>query len=315
MSAISPLPACPDVVKPAEFGAVQRLSSRIADYREIAKPRISLMVLVTVSCGFVLGMESASISITLLHACLGIAVVAFASSAVNQWIERKTDARMRRTMNRPLPSGRLAPAEVLMFGLAAACLGCMYLVLTVNVATAVATGITFFLYAGVYTPLKRWTPLCTVAGAIPGALPPVLGWLAADGRWDACPFALFAILFLWQFPHFFAIAWLHREDYDRAELRMLPANAALPHVTGSLAVIYALSLIPVSLLPSQYGMAGATYSLVALVLGIAYLVASVLFAWDETRQSARRLLWTSLIYLPVLLLTLVWDHLRLLERL
>ena len=315
MSAISPLPACPEVAKPAEFGAVQRLSSRIADYREIAKPRISLMVLVTVSCGFVLGMESSSISITLLHACLGIAVVAFASSAVNQWIERSTDGRMRRTMNRPLPSGRLAPAEVLMFGLSAACLGCTYLTLTVNVETAVLTGVTFVLYAGVYTPLKRWTPLCTVVGAIPGALPPVLGWLAADGRWGTGPFALFAVVFLWQFPHFFAIAWLHREDYCKAGLRMLPASAALPHVTGSLAVVYALSLIPVSLLPSQFGMAGLTYSIVALVLGTVYLLASVLFAWNETRQTARRLLWTSLIYLPVLLLTLVWDHLRMLDRL
>lgn len=315
MSAISPLPTCPDVAKRTQYGTAHRLFSRLADYKEIAKPRISLMVLVTVSCGFVLGMESTSVSVTLLHACLGIAVVAFASSAVNQWIERGTDGRMRRTMNRPLPSGRLAPSEVLTFGIAAACAGCAYLVLTVNVATAVLTGITFVLYAGVYTPLKRWTALCTVVGAVPGALPPVLGWMAADGRWGAGPFALFAVLFLWQFPHFFAIAWLHREDYSKAGLRMLPANAALPHVTGSLAVVYALSLIPVSLLPSQYGMAGLSYSIVAVVLGTAYLVASVLFAWNETRQTARRLLWTSLVYLPVLLLTLVWDHLHMLDRL
>lgn len=315
MSAISPLPVCPDVAKRSEFGTVQKILSRIADYKEIAKPRISLMVLVTVSCGFVLGTESSSVSITLLHACLGVAVVAFGSSAVNQWIERRTDGRMQRTMNRPLPSGRLAPSEVLMAGLIAACLGCAYLAMTVNAATAVLTGITFVLYAGVYTPLKRWTALCTVIGAIPGALPPVLGWLAADGRWDTGAFALFAVLFLWQFPHFFAIAWLHREDYGRAGLRMLPANASLPHVTGSLAVVYALSLIPVSLLPSQYGMAGLTYSIVALVLGTAYLMASIQFAWSETRQTARRLLWTSLIYLPVLLLTLVWDHLRMLDRL
>jgi len=315
MSATSPLPVCTDVAKPAGFGALSKLFSRVADYTEIAKPRISLMVLVTVSCGYVLGMESASVSVTLWHACLGIAVVAFGSSAVNQWIERETDGRMHRTMNRPLPSGRLLPSEVLLFGLAAACIGCVYLTLLVNLETAALTGITFILYAGVYTPLKRFTSLCTAVGAVPGALPPVLGWLAAGGRWDISAFALFAVLFLWQFPHFFAIAWLHREDYDRAGLRMLPARATLPHVTGLLAVVYALGLIPISLLPAQSGLAGGTYSIVAIVLGLAYLIASVMFAWNETRTTARRLLWTSLIYLPTLLLTLVWDHLRLLERL
>ena len=315
MSAVSPLPVCADAAKTAQFGATTRLFSRISDYVEIAKPRISVMVLLTVSCGYVLGMETTTVSISLLHACLGIAIVAVGSSAVNQWIERETDGRMRRTMNRPLPSGRLAPTEVLVFGLCAAAVGCTYLAITVNAETAVLTGITFVLYAGVYTPLKRVTSLCTTVGAVPGALPPVLGWLAAGGRWDIGAFALFAVLFLWQFPHFFAIAWLHRDDYCRAGLRMLPAGKSLPHVTGLLAVAYALCLIPVSLLPSHFGLAGTVYSVVAIVLGTAYLFASILFAWQETRTSARRVLWTSLVYLPVLLLTLTWDHLRLLERL
>lgn len=314
MSAISPLPVCPEVAKRQEFGALPWIMSRLADYMEIVKPRISLMVLLTVSCGYVLGVETASVSITLLHACLGIAVVAVGSSALNQWIERETDGRMRRTMNRPLPSGRLAASEVLVFGISAAILGCSYLALLVNVETALMTGLTFVLYAGVYTPLKRVTSLCTVVGAVPGALPPVLGWLAAGGRFDTGAFALFAVLFLWQFPHFFAIAWLHRDDYCQAGLRMLPAGKSLPHVTGLLAVVYAVGLIPVSLLPSQYGLAGTTYSFVAIGLGMAYLIASLLFAWEETRTSARRLLWTSLIYLPVLLLTLVWDHQQLLDR-
>jgi len=314
MSAISPLPVCPEIVKPSSDGVVSVVLSRLADYVEIAKPRISLMVLLTVSCGFVLGMETATVSITLLHACLGIAVVAIGSSAVNQWIERTTDGRMKRTMNRPLPAGRLAPSEVLMLGLSAAFFGCGYLFLTVNVDTAVLTGITFILYALVYTPLKRVTSLCTSVGAIPGALPPVLGWLAAGGKWDAGAFSLFAILFLWQFPHFFAIAWLHREDYVRAGLRMLPGGKSLPHITGLLAVAYAACLIPVSLLPYQNGLAGLTYVAVALTLGTAYLVVSILFAWNETRTSARRVLWTSLIYLPFLLMTLTWDHLRLLDR-
>ena len=315
MSAISPLPVCPDVAKPSQDTLISSVLSRATDYVEIAKPRISLMVLLTVSCGFILGMETASVSVTLFHACLGIAVVAVGSSAVNQWIERKTDGRMRRTMNRPLPSGRLAPIEVLLFGIGAACLGSVYLALTVNMATAVMTATTFVLYAGVYTPLKRVTSLCTAVGAIPGALPPVLGWLASGASLDINAFALFAILFVWQFPHFFAIAWLHRDDYCRAGLRMLPGGKSMPHITGLLAVTYALCLIPISLLPSHFGMAGKTYSTIAMLLGSAYLMASVLFAMNETRTSARRVLWTSLIDLPLLLLTLTWDHLRLLERL
>ena len=315
MSAISPLPVCPDVAKPSHDSLTSSILSRVSDYVEIAKPRISLMVLVTVSCGFVLGMETVSVSGTLFHACLGIAVVAVGSSAVNQWIERDTDGRMRRTMNRPLPSGRLAPFEVLIFGLGAACIGTMYLALTVNLTTAIMTAVTFVLYAGVYTPLKRVTSLCTAVGAIPGALPPVLGWLASGASLDMNAFALFAILFVWQFPHFFAIAWLHRDDYCRAGLRMLPGGKSMPHITGLLAVTYALCLIPISLLPSHFGLAGSFYTAVAMLLGSVYLIASVLFALNETRTTARRVLWTSLIYLPVLLLTLTWDHLRLLERL
>ncbi len=314
MSATSPLPICPTPAKPAEFGWVARVLSRIADYTEIAKPRISLMVLVTVSCGYVLSMETPIVAFTLIHACLGIAVVAVGSSAVNQWIESETDGRMRRTMNRPLPSGRLTASEVLLVGLFAAIVGCGYLAMTVNIETAVFTGITFVLYAGVYTPLKRVTSFCVPIGAIPGALPPVLGWLAAGGRLDTSAFALFAVLFLWQFPHFFAIAWLHREDYRRAGLKMLPAGASVPHVTGLLAMVYALGLIPVSLLAYREGLAGGVYAVVAIGLGVMYLAAAALFAWDETRTSARRLLWTSLAYLPLLLLTLVWDHMRLLDR-
>ncbi|WP_010588309.1 heme o synthase [Schlesneria paludicola] len=314
MSTVSQLPLSSDVTKAAEYGAISKPVTRVADYLEIVKPKISMMVLLTVSCGYVLGMETSTVSITLLHACLGIAVVAVGSSAINQWIERETDGRMRRTKNRPLPSGRLAPSEVLIVGFLAAIIGCTYLTVFVNPLTALLTGMTFVLYAGVYTPLKRYTSLCTVVGAIPGALPPVLGWTAAGGRLDYGAFALFGTLFLWQFPHFFAIAWLYRDDYCQAGLRMLPAGKSLPRVTGLLAVVYALGLIPVSLLPSQFGMAGSFYSSVALGLGIAYLAASMLFAWNETRTSARRLLLTSLVYLPALLLVLVWDHQRLLDR-
>lgn len=287
--------------------------SRVADYVEIAKLRISLMVLMTVSVGYLLALQQSASFLPLLHACVGVSLAAIGASAVNQWIERKTDGLMRRTRNRPLPMGRLAPTEVLVFGFVCAATGCIYLAITVNAMTAGMTGLTFVLYAGVYTPLKRVTSLCTAVGAIPGALPPVLGWLAAGGQLDWMAFSLFGIMFLWQFPHFLAIAWMYRDDYCAAGLRMLPAGKSLPHVTGLLAVGYALGLIPVSLLPAYFGSAGLAYSCVAQALGLAYLAASIWFAWDETRTSARRLLLTSLVYLPVLLLVLTWDHLRLLE--
>lgn len=287
--------------------------SRLSDYIEIAKLRISMMVLMTVSVGYVLALQEAASYIPLLHACLGVSLSAIGASAVNQWIERKTDGRMRRTMNRPLPMRRLAPAEVLTFGLICAALGSGYLLVTVNPMTAGMTFLTFFLYAFVYTPLKRVTSLCTAVGAIPGAMPPVLGWLAAGGQLDWMAFSLFGVLFLWQFPHFLAIAWMYRDDYCAAGLRMLPAGRSMPHVTGLLAVCYALGLIPVSLLPTYFGWAGVVYATVAVLLGITYLVASIRFAWDETRASARRVLLTSLVYLPSLLAVLTWDHLRLLQ--
>ena len=313
MSAIAPTSACPNVAKPMVLGWSKAISLRVADYTEIAKPRISLMVLLTVTVGYLLGIDGAWSAVTLLHAWFGIALVAMGSSAVNQWIERETDGRMRRTMNRPLPSGRLGPAEVLMLGIVCGAVGTVYLTIFVNGPTAAMTALTFVLYAGVYTPLKRVTSLCTAVGAIPGALPPVLGWLAAGGRLDWSAASLFGLLFLWQFPHFLAIAWLHKEDYCAAGLRMLPAGRSLPHVTGLLAVGYALGLIPVSLLPAYFGLAGLAYSATALVLGIVYLVASIQFACDETRESARRVLWISLAYLPLVLLVLTWDHLRLLS--
>jgi protoheme IX farnesyltransferase len=308
MSAIS-TPNRPVVAVVAPSVAV----SRLADYTEIAKLRISLMVLMTVSVGYILALQEAASYVPLLHACLGVSLSAIGASAVNQWIERKTDGRMRRTMNRALPAQRLAPAEVLTLGLICAIVGSGYLLMTVNVMTAAMTFLTFVLYAFVYTPLKRVTSLCTAVGAIPGAMPPVLGWLAAGGQLDWMAFSLFGVLFLWQFPHFLAIAWMYKDDYCAAGLRMLPAGKSMPHVTGLLAVCYALGLIPVSLLPTYFGGAGLVYATVAVILGIAYLVASIGFAWDETRASARRVLLTSLVYLPLLLAVLTWDHLRLLE--
>lgn len=293
--------------------APSALAARLADYLELTKPRIAVLVLVTVTVGYLLGCRGPIALPSLLHALVGIAMVAGASSALNQFIERHTDARMTRTAHRPLPAGRMRPAEVLMFGLALGAAGCLYLAATVNGPTAALSALTLGLYAGVYTPLKRRTSLSTTIGAVPGALPPVLGWAAATGRVDAGALALFAILFLWQFPHFLAICWLYRDQYARAGLRMLPAARPRPRVTGGMAVAHALALLPVSLLPSHLGLAGDGYFLAAVVLGLGYLACSIRFLCDESTVTARRLLWSSLVYLPLLLLSLTWDHFRLLQ--
>jgi protoheme IX farnesyltransferase len=266
----------------------------------------------SVSAGFALGSTEGFRPLLLANALLGIALVATASSAFNQWLERDSDALMQRTQNRPLPSGRLSPAEVLLFGLAAGVLGIAWLAAFVDAVTAVLATMTLVMYVGVYTPLKRRTSFGTAVGAIPGAMPPVLGWAAAGAPLDAGAFSLFALLFLWQFPHFLAIAWIYRDQYARAGLQMLPARGQTPRVTGLMAVGYAVVLVPLSLFPAACGLAGNTYLVVALVLSCAYLAAAARFARNESMDSARGLLWTSLVYLPALLITLVWDHFSLL---
>ncbi|HLJ10407.1 MAG TPA: heme o synthase [Planctomycetaceae bacterium] len=296
----------------AAVPARSALTARAADYLVLTKPRIALLALLTVSAGYALGSADQWLIVPLLHALFGIGLVAAASSAFNQLIERESDALMPRTFNRPLPAGRLSAGEVLLFGLLTASVGVVWLAVFVNLTTAVLSAMTLALYAGVYTPLKRRTSFCTAVGAIPGALPPVLGWAASGARLDLSAFSLFAVLFLWQFPHFLAIAWIYRTEYARADLKMLPTRGRLPRVTGLLSVGYALALVPFSLFPAACGLAGGSYVAVALVLSVGYLAAAVRFAAGESLQTARGLLWTSLVYLPVLLLTLVWDHFALL---
>ena len=287
------------------------IASRLADYLELTKPRISVMVLISVSVGFALASEGSVQFPLLAHALFGIALVAAGSSALNQFLERESDGLMPRTATRPLPSGRLLPIEVLGFGVTAGLLGFSYLASFVNLATALLSGLTLLVYVFLYTPLKRTSPLCTALGAVPGALPPVLGWTAAGGEWGAGALCLFGILYLWQFPHFLAIAWLYREEYAKAGLKMLPS--ARPGVTGFLAAGYALALLPISLLPSRSGLAGEAYFLAALILGVGYLFCAASFMRQESQKTARRLLWSSLVYLPVLLFVLTWDHFRLLQ--
>jgi len=304
--------ACESAVVPSVATLRQAAAARLADYALLMKPRISLLVLLTVSAGFALGSTEGWRAMLLANALVGIALVATASSALNQWLERDSDALMHRTQNRPLPSGRLSPAEVFGFGLVAGVLGIAWLAAFVDNITAVLAMLTLVLYVGVYTPLKRRTSFGTAVGAIPGAMPPVLGWAAAGAPLDAGAFSLFALLFLWQFPHFLAIAWIYRDQYAQAGLKMLPARGQTPRVTGLMAVGYAVVLVPLSLFPAACGLAGNTYLVVALLLSCGYLAAAVRFATNESMESARGLLLTSLVYLPLILATLVWDHFSLL---
>jgi protoheme IX farnesyltransferase len=285
--------------------------ARAAEFVEISKPRIAVMVLVAVTVGYGLGCEDNWRIEPWLHAMIGVALAATSASAFNQLLERRTDALMRRTANRALPTGRLAPRDVLWFGLATAAIAICDLALFTNLTTVLLTIASIALYSLAYTLLKPRSALCTAVGAVPGALPVLLGWTAAGASPTGAGLTLFAIMFLWQFPHFLAIAWKYREQYAAAGLRMLPAGGS--RVVGAMAATYALVLIPVSLLPCEQGLAGDVYGVTALVLGLWYAAAALRFAWRGTDASARRLLWVSLVYLPVLLGVLLTDHWRLLQ--
>lgn len=295
------------------LSARTNVTPRWREYLVLTKPRIAVMGLVTVALGFLLAATGEWSGTTFGHSLLGIGLIAVSCSALNQWLERDSDRLMARTMNRPLPSGRMSPHEVLVFGLGLWLIGAVELIVFVNGLTALLASATLLLYVAVYTPLKRRTSFCTAIGAIPGAMPPVLGWVAAGGELDAGAFALFATLFVWQFPHFLAIAWLYREQYAAAGLRMLPQTRPAPRITGWLCVGYALALIPVSLLLKDAALAGDLFAMIAIVLGLGYVAFSVRFLLDESVRTARQLLWFSLVYLPALLLALTWDHWRLLS--
>jgi heme o synthase len=282
------------------------------EFVEIAKPRIALMVLVAVTVGFGLGCQGQWRIEPWIHAMVGVALAATSASAFNQLLERRTDALMRRTAGRALPTGRLAPRDVFWFGVAAAVIAIGELALFTNLTTTLLTIACLALYALAYTLLKPRSALCTAVGAVPGALPILLGWTAAGGGLSIEGWTLFAIMFLWQFPHFLAIAWRYRDQYSAAGLRMLPGGGS-HRIVGLLAMTYALALIPVSLLPREQGLAGNLYAVTALGLGLWYAIAALGFARRGTDGSARRLLWASLVHLPVLLGVLLFDHWRLLQ--
>lgn len=279
---------------------------RLAAYVELTKPRVTLLSLVTVVVGYLLGAQGSPEWLPLLHTVAAAALLAGGACALNQWLERASDASMRRTAGRPLPAGRMAPAAALRFGAALCLAGTVYLALAVH-ALAAFVGVTIAAtYLLAYTPLKRRSTLNTAVGAVSGALPPVLGWAAASGSIDPGAWVLFLIVFLWQFPHFLAIAWLHRDDYARVGMKMLPAVDPRGVVTGYHVFAYTLTLLPVSLGPSVMGFAGTVYFVGAFALGASFLLFALRFRMHT--QNARALLRASLLYLPILFALLLADQ-------
>jgi len=287
----------------------------IQDLRELFKVRVTGMVLVTGWAGFYLGCVESGISSVqrgLLDTLVGIGLVSAGASALNQALERTSDAKMIRTADRPIPAGRISLTQGILAGIGALALGGWWLLLQTNLLTVSLALLTAFCYVAIYTPLKRVTSLATFIGAFPGAMGPMLGWTAARGRIEWPAVALFAILFVWQFPHFMAIAWLYREDYGRAGIRMLPVVQPDGWSTVVEALFYAVVMIPVSLAPWKLGMTGITYVVLATLLGLFYLAYTIRFTRilratteTESRMVARDLLKVSVIYLPLLLTTLM----------
>ena len=294
--------------------------SLLSDYATLFKLRVSTMVIITAGAGFYLGSLKSGISpfhAGLLQALIGIAVVTCGSSALNQALERKTDSLMRRTVSRPMAAGRISLAHGLILGFTAIFLGSLYLAYTTNLLTGTLTLLTAIGYVAIYTPLKRVTTINTFIGAFPGALPPLIGWTAARGMIEWPGVALFAILFVWQFPHFMAIGWMYREDYARAGIRLtsnLPNTQYAAQSTVIQALFYAVLMIPVSLWPAALHVTGALYGIVAAILGVGYLWYTIRFARilrdpasENSRLVARDLLRASVLYLPLLLAAMMLD--------
>jgi protoheme IX farnesyltransferase len=295
-----------DALLPSAFSA-----ERLADYFELTKPKIAAMALVTVAVGYLLGgAPSPSLEI-LFHTLIGTALIAAGGSALNHWLERRADGCMIRTRNRPLPGGRMLPAEVFAFGITLALAGVIYLAFAVpHISAAIAAAATAILYVAVYTPLKRVSAWNTVVGAVPGALPPVIGWCAAREDFTSETLALFLILFVWQLPHFFSIAWLHRHDYARGGMRMLPnVDRADGFATGLATALTCIALIAVAVMPFVIHSAGLTYLIGSLLLGGMFLDRCVRFAVSRNDRTARTVLRGSLLYLVGLMTLLVADGL------
>lgn len=290
--------------------ALRAEKSWLIVYADLFKARLTLLVLLTTLVGFYIGSRGAFDAVLMVHTMLGTALVACGASALNQLWEREHDAHMRRTQHRPLPSGRLQPATVLVVGCVSSLLGLVYLALMVNVMTCIVAACSLTAYILIYTPLKRVTWLNTAVGAVPGGLPALMGWTAARGQLNREGWALFGILALWQLPHFFAIAWIYRDEYARAGFKMLPVLDPQGQRTARQTVVHTLGLLPVSLCPFLLKVAGPIYLGGAVLLGLVFLWCAIQFARDLTVPRARQLFYFSLLYLPLLLGVMVLDKVK-----
>lgn len=289
---------------PVRSGALSRTA---ADYLALTKPRLNFLVVATSAAGYYLGAPQTPDLSAMAYAVIGTALVAGGAAVLNQVYERDTDALMRRTRMRPLPDGRVAPTEAGIFGLLLASAGLGLLAVQANALAAVLALVTLAVYLIVYTPMKRRSPLATLVGAIPGALPPLIGWAASHGELAAGGAALFGIVFLWQIPHFMAIAWLYREDYGKAGFPMLPVIDPEGRRAGRQALVYAILLVPVSLVPTLVGLTGVWSAIVAAVLGVALAWLAERFASTRSDRSARWLFFASIVYLPLIWIAMIAD--------
>jgi len=292
-------------MKSAQAIPAERQDGLLSDILVLVKARLSLLVLMTTLVGFLLGSGSSIDGMLLAATLLGTSLCAGGAAALNQWWERDLDGRMKRTRGRPLPARRMQPLDALLFGILFSVAGVVILALFTNPRAAFLAGATVAIYVLVYTPMKRWSSLNTLVGAVPGALPPLIGWLAARGHYELEGCLLFAFLWFWQMPHFLAIAWMYREDYEQAGCIMLPASDPDGTVTSRQSLLYSLCLLTITLLPGLIGFNTPLYFFAALVIGIAFSSFALRFFLRRDRGSARKLFFASIIYLPLLLLLLV----------
>jgi heme o synthase len=277
---------------------------RVRDYLELSKARIVMLVLVTTAAGYLAAAPHVD-ALALLHALIGTALVAAGTNALNQYVEREHDAKMRRTRLRPLPDGRITPRNALLFSAGIAILGTVYLAAMANLLTAVLGAFTLTSYIFVYTPLKRVSTACTIIGAVPGAIPPLMGWTAATNHLALGGWLLFGILFFWQLPHFMAISWIYREDYGRAGFAMTAVRDEAGTSTARQAVLFSIALLAVAVAPSLAGLTGIVYLVGATVSSLALLAMSIRFFFDRTNRTAMRLFMTSNLYLIAVMTMLV----------
>jgi len=294
-------------IAPVPLSVGRRSSQVIADYLALTKPRLNSLVVVTSAGGYYLGVSRPAF-LPMAAVAMGTALVAGGAAVLNQVYERETDALMQRTRLRPLPDQRVTPEEARTFGTLLAGAGIVFLSVSANALAALLALVTLVVYLTVYTPMKRRSPLATLIGAVPGALPPLIGWTAASGSLSLGGWSLFAIVFLWQIPHFMAIAWLYRDDYARAGFPMLPVVEPDGRRAGLQAVFYAAALVPASVAPTVVGLTGAAYFWTALVLGVGLLWMAARFALSRTDATARVLFYSSITYLPLIWTAMLLDH-------